>query len=76
MGQGSIPNDTVGRILLDFYRAGQTLRRTPQPLGRVGGVSSGSRRRGAGSTQQPASRECANPIWCTPDIHVDPASVG
>jgi hypothetical protein len=28
---GSIGDDTIGRILLDFYRAGETVERTPQP---------------------------------------------
>jgi hypothetical protein len=28
---GSIGDDTIGRILLDFYRAGETPERTPQP---------------------------------------------
>jgi hypothetical protein len=32
---GSIGDDTIGRILLDFYRAGDTMERTPQePLDR------------------------------------------
>ena len=68
---GSVGNDTIGRILLDFYRAGSTTARTPQEPQDVSGECRILRAAGTPAvlTDRPP-KDVHVRYACVPDVHV------